>query len=129
MFMALIMVQEMETKTSLDYYLRLPYTIQVVPTEDNRYLASVKELPGCFVWADRPEELWPLIEGAKRAWIETALEHDDEVPEPLKEENFSGKILARVPKSLHRNLVREAEREGVSLNQYVVATLASKVGV
>jgi HicB family len=36
----------------------------------------------------------------------------------------SGKFVVRVPKSLHAALESEAQREGVSLNQLVVAKLA-----
>ena len=36
----------------------------------------------------------------------------------------SGKFVVRLPRSLHAALEREAEKEGVSLNQLVVAKLA-----
>lgn len=43
-------------------------------------------------------------------------------------ESASGKILVRVPKSMHAQLLREAEAEGVSLNQLCVAKLALQLG-
>ncbi|HEV7515587.1 MAG TPA: toxin-antitoxin system HicB family antitoxin [Thermoanaerobaculia bacterium] len=36
----------------------------------------------------------------------------------------SGRLLLRLPRSLHRRLAREARRQDVSLNQYLVALLA-----
>lgn len=36
---------------------------------------------------------------------------------------YNGKISLRIPKSLHRELVQEAEAEGVSLNQYALYRL------
>jgi hypothetical protein len=39
----------------------------------------------------------------------------------------SGKFVVRLPKSLHAALVSEAEEEGVSLNQLVVAKLAAQM--
>lgn len=39
----------------------------------------------------------------------------------------SGKILMRVPSSLHGQLLAEADREGVSLNQFCAAALAAAV--
>jgi predicted HicB family RNase H-like nuclease len=40
----------------------------------------------------------------------------------------SGRFLVRVPQSLHAALQVEAKREGVSLNQLVVAKLAFQLG-
>ena len=40
----------------------------------------------------------------------------------------SGRWLQRVPRTLHRDLIRLAERERVSLNQLVTALLSEAVG-
>src|SRR6516165_10505489 len=51
----------------------------------------------------------------------------DSLPEPPvrpQRREYSGKFNVRVPKSLHAALAAEAEAEGVSLNQLVVAKLA-----
>jgi len=85
------------------------------------------ELNGCITQADTFEELGEMIEDAIRVWIEVSLEDDLPIPEPRPIEEYSGKFVVRVPKSLHRNLVEEAEREGVSLNQYINVSLAGSV--
>lgn len=46
----------------------------------------------------------------------------------LEGRQYSGKVNLRMPKSLHRDLVHDAEQEGVSLNQLIVATLARSMG-
>ena len=51
----------------------------------------------------------------------------DSLPDPPvgpQRREYSGKFNVRVPKSLHAALASEAEAEGVSLNQLVVAKLA-----
>ncbi len=51
----------------------------------------------------------------------------DSLPDPPvgpQRREYSGKFNVRVPKSLHAALASEAETEGVSLNQLVVAKLA-----
>ena len=51
----------------------------------------------------------------------------DSLPEPRvgpQRREYSGKFNVRVPKSLHAALANEAQAEGVSLNQLVVAKLA-----
>jgi predicted HicB family RNase H-like nuclease len=51
----------------------------------------------------------------------------DSLPEPAvgpQRREYSGKFNVRLPKSLHAALASQAEAEGVSLNQLVVAKLA-----
>ncbi|MBI3412172.1 MAG: toxin-antitoxin system HicB family antitoxin [Planctomycetes bacterium] len=51
----------------------------------------------------------------------------DSLPDPPdgpQRREYSGKFNVRIPKSLHAALACEAEAEGVSLNQLVVAKLA-----
>lgn len=115
----------------VDEYLTLPYTIEVIREDtvgENGYLARVLELPGCITQADTFAELAAMIEDAMRAWIETALEDGQPIPEPRIVENYSGKFVVRVPRSLHRQLSVAAERDGVSLNTFVNVALAQTVG-
>jgi hypothetical protein len=47
--------------------------------------------------------------------------------EPKKAPKHSGKLLVRMPASLHDELAHAAEREGVSLNQFITGVLAGAV--
>ena len=40
----------------------------------------------------------------------------------------SGRLLLRMPAALHAELARRAERDGISLNQFITAALAGRVG-
>ncbi len=76
-------VKERSFKEKLEYYMSLPYTIEVIPdTEDGGYVAKVVELDGCITQADTWEELKDMIEDAKLCWIESALEDGIEIPLP-----------------------------------------------
>jgi hypothetical protein len=44
------------------------------------------------------------------------------------EQTHSGRLLLRMPQSLHAELAREAEREGVSLNALITGALSSAIG-
>ncbi len=66
---------------TLDDYLALPYTIEVIP-DDGAWFARIKELPGCMTEVDTWEEILPAIEEAKHLWIELALERGRPIPEP-----------------------------------------------
>ncbi len=112
-------------------YLKLPYTIEVTKDESKSYtgwFAKVEGLPGCMTQADTFDELGDMIEDAKRAWIESALEDGVEIPLPRKVEDYSGKFVVRLPRSLHKQLVATANQEGVSLNTYVNVALSQAVG-
>jgi len=116
---------------SVEDYLKLPYTIEVIRDESDGYtgwFAKVEELPGCMTQADTFDELGEMIEDAKRAWIESALEEGVDIPLPRKAEDYSGKFVVRLPKSLHKQLVHTAHQEGVSLNTYVNVALSQAVG-
>ena len=120
------------SEKNLEYYLSLPYTIEVIPDKDEEgqvtLFARVVELPGCMTEADDFTELGKMIEDAKISWLETALEDGQPIPEPRPIEGYSGKFVVRVPKSMHRELVEAAEREGVSLNTFVNVALSRAIG-
>lgn len=107
--------------------MNLPYSkiIQEIRDESGHYFyGKVLELDGCQSTGDTLEELNANLTDAMEGHIEVMIENDMEIPEPINEESLSGKFVIRVPKSLHRRLVIEAEKEGVSLNQYAVYKLA-----
>lgn len=51
-----------------------------------------------------------------------------EQPEERSKPTPSGRLLLRMPAKLHAELARAAEREGVSLNQFITGTLATRIG-
>ncbi len=109
----------------LEYYLNKKYPFTVYPSEDGGYVAAIEELPGCITQGETIEEVKDMIEDAKRAWITVTYEDGREIPLPRTEEVYSGKFVVRIPKYLHRRLAEQANKESVSLNQYVQAILAA----
>lgn len=106
----------------------MPYTYIVQPINDesgNYFYGRILELDGCQSTAETAEEAYYELREAMEGYLETKLENNAEVPLPLRlEEDYSGKFVVRIPKSLHQRLVLEAEREGISLNQYALYKLA-----
>ncbi len=98
--------------------------------EDGSWAAEVPDLPGCVAGGASPGEAVEMIEDAIAAWIEAADADDLPVPPPSPaEEEYSGRFVLRIAKSLHRRLAREAKREGVSLNAYCANALTQAVTV
>ena len=50
--------------------------------EDQAYIVSVPELPGCMADGKTPEEAVKNTEIIIQEWIEAALEKGEEIPEP-----------------------------------------------
>ena len=46
----------------------------------------------------------------------------------MEDLDYSGKLVVRLPKSLHRRAAYAANREGVSLNQFIVSSIAEQIG-
>jgi len=110
----------------IDYYMNLPYTIIIRKDPHGGYFAKVEELEGCMTQGETYEEITKNIKDAMELWLEDALDDGLEIPLPFPDEEYSGKFVLRLPKSLHQKLARNAKKEDVSLNQYALFLLAEK---
>jgi antitoxin HicB len=109
-------------------YLSAPYVRMIIPnTEEGGYLAEVLELPGCITEGDTLEEAYQNLEDAMAGWIETSLEDNRPIPEPVGDKEFSGHFPLRMSTELHRAAALRAMQEGVSLNQWIVGAIAAQV--
>jgi len=116
-------------RKSLEYYLKLKYPITLYPSPEGGYAVEIEDLPGCISQGETIQEAMEMINEAKHLWLESAYEDGLDIPLPGNEVKYSGKFNVRVPASLHRKLHRLAEKEGVSLNQYVLFALSHASGV
>lgn len=117
---------------TMDEYLELPYRISLVfdRAEDGAsgWVAEVEDLPGCLTQGATPEDAVNGVRDAMKGWISVALEDGRDVPEPRERASHSGRLLLRIPRSLHAQLASEAERDGVSLNHFISSALAGAIG-
>ena len=115
---------------ALEYYLGLEYPIRLTrssdPEEEEYWVAEIPDLPGCMSDGSTPGEAIESVEEAKALWVSTRLEDGYTVPEPSPRE-FSGRILLRLPKGLHKQLSVQAHEQGTSLNQLVIHLLSRSV--
>jgi antitoxin HicB len=111
----------------LDYYMKLPYTIELRKDPEAGWFVRVKELHGCMSQGETAQEAVAMIREAMELWLGVSLEDGLSIPEPRSVEDYSGKFVVRVPRSLHRQLVEAAAGDGVSLNQYINVALAKTV--
>jgi antitoxin HicB len=121
----------MKGQKEIGYYMQLPYSILLHEVEDEGqkyWIAEVPELPGCKSHGSTVEEAVKNVEEAKKDWISDSLKSGEEVPTPTERDRYSGKMLVRMSRSLHRSLALIADAENLSLNQLIVTMLAKEVG-
>ena len=76
------LVSRFREKLRFQFYMSLPYTIEIVPYPDGGFFARIKELEGCMTEGETLEETLELLGDAKKAWLEAALESGVEIPLP-----------------------------------------------
>jgi antitoxin HicB len=116
--------------STAEEYTSLPYHLMIVRDGEDKakpWTASVEELPGCTSHGKTSDEALGGIQAAMAKWIGVALEEGREIPEPKSATSHSGRLLLRMPRTLHADLTRASEREGVSLNQFITDVLAAAV--
>lgn len=80
--------------------------------EDQAYIVSVPELPGCMADGKTPEEAVKNTEIIIQEWLETALEDGEEIPEPHL---FSMPVqigAVKIFSSVIRKILEDCEDEG-----------------
>ena len=105
---------------------RLGYEIKIIPDRESGYFAvRFPDFPGIVTGGYSLEETIKNAQEALEITMDTMKKH--RIPLPKPKARFSGQFNVRVPKDLHRELVKKAEEEGVSLNALVTYLLSQSV--
>lgn len=118
----------MEVPVEPNEILKRPYARVLTPEPDGQVTAEIMEFPGCVTYGRDSTEALSKLEKIAVDWIGAALEQGQDIPEPMAATDFSGKLVLRMTKGLHRRAALCADREGVSLNQFIVTCVAECVG-
>lgn len=98
---------------------------RVVDTDGDYYEARIRELPDLTEYADSAIEAYDLAIDAISTVAKIFAEKGKKMPPPIEsDDEYSGRVTLRLPKSLHRALAEEAAEEDVSLNQHLVNVLS-----
>jgi len=112
----------------MNNFLSKPYSFVFLKNDDDTYSGEIVEFPGCFAQGDTIAEAMENLVSAAESWVEAALDQELSIPEPFMTQDFGGRVALRLPKSLHKQAVRLANMDGVSLNQFLVDAISEKVG-
>ncbi len=106
----------------------------ITEADGGGFMFTMPDIPG--VVADGATEIEAIADG-REAFLATVSAMSDmgqEIPAPaFNADDFtpasaSGKVLARLPRSMHMQLTARAKTEGVSLNSLVLALIAEGLG-
>jgi antitoxin HicB len=104
----------------------LGYEIKIIPDRESGYFAvRFPDFPNIITGGYDLREAIKNAQEALDLTIEAMGKH--KIPLPKPKMRFSGQFNVRVPKDLHRELVRKAEEEGVSLNALVTYLLSQSI--
>jgi len=117
-----------KSEKNLAYYISLNYKtiIEPIPDEGGGGFEAYNPTLGkssCVAVGDTQEEALLELGEARKSLFEFWLEKGLDIPEPVEETtreiNYNGKILFRTTPEMHQSLVESANKQGVSLNQYL----------
>ena len=125
-----MVTKEIDIKKQVERYMSLPYTMTVKyrPEQGGYYVAGYTELPDLNMTGVTPEEAVKELLIEKPDWFEECLKLGINIPLPVEPQKYSGKIVVRIPPSMHESLIKLSELEGISLNQFMLMSLARAVG-
>src|SRR5688572_2283555 len=115
-------------KKNIKEILKKPYSRVLIPDEDGTFTTEILEFSGCISQGDTANEAIENLEKTAASWIEAALSQGIEIPEPFISLGYAGKVALRLPRSMHKQATRLAERDGVSLNQFLLSAIAARIG-
>lgn len=98
------------------------YSVEWSPS-DEEFVATIAEFPSLSWLAATQIDALRGLEDLVRSVIADMVESGEEVPEPLADRTYSGRVNLRVDPALHRRLATEALRNGTSLNAYAARLL------
>jgi predicted RNase H-like HicB family nuclease len=109
-------------------YLKRAYSRVVVPESDGTFRCEILEFPGCIASGDTAAQALANLEDVAESWLASTLARGQPIPEPIEENEFSGKLVLRWAKSMHRKAARAARYDGVSLNTFIGNCVAECLG-
>lgn len=113
-------------KKNLDYYLALKYTTEIEeePKGEGGGFIATCPLLALRGYGKTRDEAVEDLENLKTECLKDWINEGISIPEPQKHsEDPSGKLVLRLPRTLHSVLRENAKYEGISLNSQIVNLL------
>lgn len=122
------MVAEQELRARASALAERPYTFTLVRGDDEVWTSGVLEMPGVISEGDDPGDAIEMAEDALVETIISLIELHQEIPEPFRTRDYSGRLQLRLNPDLHRRAAVLATEQGVSLNRWLSQAVARGAG-
>ena len=126
--MSEIVIPQVEPPFPFDAY---AHVVAPLSEEDGGgYLITFPDLPGCMSDGASLDEVIANGRDAFSAWMSARAHMAKPIPQPTRhgEAALPVRMMQRLPRSLHAELVARARAEGTSLNTLVTMMLAEGLG-
>jgi len=90
--------------------------------------SEIPEFPGCIASGDTAVQSLANLKDVAGSWPESVLARGNVIPEPMEENEFSGKLVLRFAKSIRHKAAKTARYDGVSLNTFIANCVAEQPG-
>lgn len=109
----------------------MKYPFKVFQTQVETHVFWAAEslaLKGCVAQGDTITEALSELEENEEEWLKTAKEFEIEIPPiPIEQINtYSGKFTVRVAPYVHQEAAKNAQKQNISLNQYINDAIVSQ---
>lgn len=122
------MVSERELEARAGALASRSYMFTLVKGDDGVWTSGVLEMPGVISEGDDPGEAIEMAEDALLGTIMSLIELGQDVPEPFRTREFSGRLQLRLNPELHNRATMLATEQGVSLNRWLSQAVARGAG-
>lgn len=104
------------------------YTYSVVwSDDDNEYIGLCREFPSISAFGETHEQALANIKEEIAYILSWMEEEGEQIPLPVKDIDYSGRLLLRLPKRLHKELAQQAKLNDVSINQFIMNVLSENL--
>jgi len=109
-------------KKNLNYYLSLPWSYNITTTTEEGkplFIIRVNELPGIVTDGETIAQAMENIKEAMTGLFQMYMENGEEIPEPVDQEAYKGKIAYRTTSKRHSLIARAALAKQASLSEII----------
>lgn len=105
-----------------EHYLSLKWDFNILYSEENKEYTLYLQNNDLEFSAETPEQLIKMFPEKLDEWLDTKINSknkNNNISEPVKLDACNGRLSLNVSSSIHYNLLKDAQREGITINHLI----------